>query len=123
MAGQIKPLRSPKPPSRRARAAVTISGAWLCDAVAIEPDVPVFWAWHDHSGPSRVAHGAAYATYVGCWNSKVRVVRGEDVLARSDDVKRRQVRRWARARVARRSIMSRSSSFRTGRIRARRLVR
>jgi hypothetical protein len=123
MAGQIKPVPSPKPPRRRARAAVTISGAWLCDAVAIEPDMPLFWAWHDHSGPSRVAHGAAYATYVGCWKSTVRVSRGEDVLARLDAVKRRHVRRSAYARVARRSIMSRSSSFRTRRIRARRLVR
>jgi hypothetical protein len=69
-----------------------ISGACLCGAVTVEVDVPVFWAWHDHSGASRVAHGAAYATYLGCWKSKVRVVRGEDALARFDDVARRQVR-------------------------------
>ena len=92
MAGQIKPGRSPKPPRRRARAAVTISGACLCGGIAIETDAPLFWAWHDHSEASRRAHGAAYATYVGRWRSKVRVVGGEGVLARFDDLKRRQVR-------------------------------
>jgi hypothetical protein len=92
MAGKIRPERNAKPPKPKLRAAATISGACLCGAVAIETDVPVFWAWHDHSGPSRVAHGAAYATYVGCWKSKVRVTRGEDVLSRFDDTERRQVR-------------------------------
>lgn len=67
------------------RAAAVISGACLCGAVEIETDVPVFWAWHDHSAPSRRAHGAAYATYVGCWRSKVRVVKGEGAIARFED--------------------------------------
>lgn len=92
MAGQIKPERSPKPPRRRARAAVTISGTCLCGVVAIETDAPLLWAWHEHSEASRPVHGAAYATYVGCWKSKVRVTGGEGVLARFDDLKRRQVR-------------------------------
>lgn len=92
MAQKIRAEPGAKPSRPKARAAAAISGACLCGAVAVEVDVPVFWAWHDHSGPSRVAHGAAYATYVGCWKSKVRVVRGEDVLARFDDVARRQVR-------------------------------
>jgi hypothetical protein len=81
-----------KPPKPRMRAAASISGACLCGAVAIAVDVPVFWAWHDHSGPSRRAHGAAYATYVGCWKSKVRVTRGEEMLSRFEDSERRQVR-------------------------------
>lgn len=67
------------------RAAAVISGACLCGAVEIETDVPVFWAWHDHSAESRRAHGAAYATYVGCWASKVRVVRGAGAIARFEE--------------------------------------
>jgi hypothetical protein len=57
----------------------------LCAAVEIEVALPVFWAWHDHSAASRRAHGAAYATYVGCWKSKVRVAKGEALLARFED--------------------------------------
>lgn len=57
----------------------------LCAAVEIEVTLPVFWAWHDHSAPSRRAHGAAYATYVGCWKSKVRVAKGETLLTRFED--------------------------------------
>jgi hypothetical protein len=64
----------------------------LRGTVAIETDMPVFWAWYDHSQASRRAHGAAYATYVGGWKSKVRGVGRQDVLARFDDLKRRQVR-------------------------------
>jgi hypothetical protein len=92
MPGKIKPERDARPPKPRMRAAATISGACLCGAVAIETGAPVFWAWHDHSEASRRAHGAAYATYAGCWKSKVRVVRGEGVLTRFEDVERRQVR-------------------------------
>jgi hypothetical protein len=92
MAGKIKPERATKPPKPRLNAAASITGSCLCGAVAIEVDVPVFWAWHDHSGPSRRAHGAAYATYVGCWKSKVRVVKGEDVVSRFEDKERGQVR-------------------------------
>lgn len=92
MAGKIKPERTAKAPKARLKAAASITGACLCGAVGIEVDVPVFWAWHDHSAPSRRAHGAAYATYVGCWKSKVRVAKGEEVLARFDDVERGQVR-------------------------------
>ena len=73
-------------------AAEVISGACLCGGVEIETDAPVFWAWHDHSTGSRRAHGAAYATYVGCWKSKVRVAKGEGLLARFEDRERKQVR-------------------------------
>src|SRR5262245_48192748 len=54
----------------------------LCGAVAIEVGTPVFWAWHDHSKASRIAHGAAYATYVGTYRSKVRIAKGEGSIAR-----------------------------------------
>jgi hypothetical protein len=51
-------------------------GQCLCGKVQIEIGMPAFWAWHDHSRTSRRAHGAAYATYVGCWRSRVRVTKG-----------------------------------------------
>src|SRR5262245_6859893 len=62
------------------KAAAVISGRCLCGAVEIETDVPVFWAWHDHSAASRTAHGAAYATYVGTYRSKLRINHGENEL-------------------------------------------
>ncbi len=74
-----KAAKDKKPPRAvKARGAGgTISGACLCGAVTIEVDVPVFWAWHDHSAASRKAHGSAYATYVGTYRSKCRIVEGE----------------------------------------------
>jgi len=92
MPGRIKAERKAGPPKPKMRSAATITGACLCGGVAIETDMPVFWAWHDHSEGSRKAHGAAYATYVGCWKSKVRVTHGEERLARFEDLARRQVR-------------------------------
>lgn len=58
------------------------AGQCLCRKVQVEIDMPAFWAWHDHSRASRRAHGAAYATYVGCWRSRFRVTKGERLLAR-----------------------------------------
>ncbi len=53
-----------------------------CGDVAVEIAAPAQWAWHDHSAPSRRAHGAAYATYVGTWKSRFRFVRGQECLTR-----------------------------------------
>lgn len=92
MPAKAKPERPARPPKAKMRAAEVISGVCLCGGVEIETDAPVFWAWHDHSAGSRRAHGAAYATYVGCWKSKVRVARGEGLLARFEDETRKQVR-------------------------------
>jgi hypothetical protein len=61
------------------------SGQCLCGRVAFEIDVPARWAWHDHSAPSRRAHGAAYATYVGSWRKRFRILSGEDVISRYQD--------------------------------------
>jgi hypothetical protein len=61
------------------------AGQCLCGKVQVEIDLPAFWAWHDHSSATRRAHGAAYATYVGCWKSKVRVTKGEKRLTRFTD--------------------------------------
>jgi hypothetical protein len=61
------------------------TGRCLCGAVAIEIDIPAFWAWHDHGRPSRLAHGAAYATYVGCWRKHVRITKGAKSIGRFVD--------------------------------------
>jgi len=68
------------------------TGACLCGAVEIEIAVPAFWAWHDHSRQSRRAQGCAYATYVGCWKSKVRIVKGQRSIRRFEEKATRAVR-------------------------------
>jgi hypothetical protein len=60
-------------------------GRCLCGAVTFEIEVPARWAWHDHSRASRLAHGAAYATYVGSWRKRFRLTGGEDAIARYED--------------------------------------
>jgi hypothetical protein len=60
-------------------------GRCLCGAVQIEIDVPARWAWHDHSGATRRAHGSAYATYVGSWRKRFRVTRGKTQITRFRD--------------------------------------
>jgi hypothetical protein len=69
----------------RKTSAGTATGECLCGKVQIEINVPAFWAWHDHSRASRRAHGAAYATYVGCWKSRFRVTKGARQLTRFTD--------------------------------------
>jgi hypothetical protein len=61
------------------------AGRCLCGTVVLEIDVPAFWAWHDHGTASRLAHGAAYATYVGCWRKHVRLTRGAKSVACYED--------------------------------------
>lgn len=63
----------------------TAQGRCLCGAVVIEIDFPAFWAWHDHSTASRRAHGAAYATYIGCWKKHVRIAKGEKKIGRFEE--------------------------------------
>ena len=57
----------------------------LCGKVRFEIDVPAFWAWHDHSLASRRAHGAVYATYVGSWRKRLRMLQGERNIRRFRD--------------------------------------
>jgi hypothetical protein len=64
---------------------VTAEGRCLCGEVRVEIGVPARWAWHDHSEASRRAHGAAYATYVGSYRSRFRVVEGEQNICRFKD--------------------------------------
>jgi hypothetical protein len=62
-----------------------VSGRCLCGAVELEIDFPAFWAWHDHSAASRRAHGAAYATYIGCWRKHARVAKGQRSITHFED--------------------------------------
>jgi hypothetical protein len=62
--------------------------------VEIEIDVPARWAWHDHSGATRRAHGAAYATYVGCWRSRFRVTKGQSGITAFRDAATATVRNF-----------------------------
>jgi hypothetical protein len=73
-----------KPVSAKIRKspAGVVAGRCLCGTVRLEIDFPAFWAWHDHSKATRHAHGAAYATYVGCWRSRVRITAGQDDITR-----------------------------------------
>ncbi|MBR0696928.1 GFA family protein [Bradyrhizobium lablabi] len=61
------------------------AGQCLCGQVRFEIDVPARWAWHDHTPASRRAHGAAYATYVGCWRKRFRITEGQNSLSRYED--------------------------------------
>ena len=65
-----------KPRARTAR------GGCACGAVRFEITPPAVWAWHDHGRTSRRAQGCAYATYVGSWKSKFRLLDGEDLITR-----------------------------------------
>ena len=78
--------------AKAAAAGGIASGQCLCGAVRLEIDVPARWAWHDHSAPSRRAHGAAYATYVGSWRKRFRVTAGEDAITRFEDQATKTVR-------------------------------
>lgn len=63
----------------------TAAGQCLCGSVVLEIDIPAFWVWHDHSEASQRAQGCAYATYVGCWRSRFRIVQGADDIHRFED--------------------------------------
>src|ERR1700761_3968125 len=63
----------------------TAAGQCLCGRVRLEIDFPARWAWHAHSCASRLAHGAAYATYVGSWRKRFRIIDGEEAITRYED--------------------------------------
>jgi hypothetical protein len=73
-----------------------VTGQCLCGAITFEIDYPARWAWHDHSHTSRIAHGAAYATYVGSWRKRFRVTAGESEITRYDDKKSGATRSFCR---------------------------
>ncbi len=73
-------------PKTAKASAVQAPGSCVCGQVRLEIDVPARWAWHDHSAASRHAQGSAYATYVGSWRSRFRVVDGAEHITRFEDV-------------------------------------
>lgn len=83
------------PKTKSAKAAQAI-GDCLCGAVRIEITVPAFWAWHDHSRASQRAQGCAYATYIGCWKSRVRVVKGNKSISAFEEPQTRAVRSFCK---------------------------
>ena len=84
------------PMTRRQPERAMVAGRCLCGAVAIEIGAPARWAWHDHTRASRIAHGAAYATYIGSWRSRFRVAEGEEHVARYEDAATRTARGFCR---------------------------
>ena len=64
---------------------IQAEGRCACGAVRLEIDVPAVWAWHDHSAASQRAQGCAYATYVGSWKSRFRILEGEAFVTRWED--------------------------------------
>ena len=78
------------------RSAVQAQGRCVCGAVRLEIDVPAVWAWHDHSDASRRALGAAYATWVGSWKSRFRLLDGEEDLTRYEDAEAGTTRSFCR---------------------------
>jgi hypothetical protein len=84
--------RRADPPKGDKRSAVQARAACVCGAVVLEIDVPGVWAWHDHAEASRRAQGCAYATYVGSWKRRFRILAGEAQLTRFEDPERRTTR-------------------------------
>ena len=84
----------------RSASATWLQGQCLCGNVELEIGVPARWAWHDHSEPSRRAHGAAYATYVGSYKSRFRITKGEASIARYEDMAAGRVRRFCKRSAA-----------------------
>jgi hypothetical protein len=66
--------------------------ACACGTVQLEIDLPAFWAWHDHSGASQRAQGCAYATYIGCWKSRMRVMKGRKNISCFEEPQTRALR-------------------------------
>jgi hypothetical protein len=81
MGGPVTKIAS----KRLRQSSATAAGRCACGAVRLEIDFPAFWAWHDHSRATQLAHGAAYATYVGVWKSRVRVTLGNNRIVRFKD--------------------------------------
>lgn len=75
---------------------VRVEGQCLCGAVRFAIDAPARWAWHDHTKASRMAHGAAYATYVGSWRKRFHLTAGEAEISRYEDKAARTVRSFCK---------------------------
>ena len=82
--------------SRKLSSSPVVTGQCLCGAVQFEMAYPAFWAWHDHSRASRLAHGAVYATYVGTWRKRFRITAGEREMNRFEEKATGAVRSFCR---------------------------
>ena len=82
--------------SRKLSSGPAVTGQCLCGAVQFEMEYPAFWAWHDHSRASRLAHGAVYATYVGTWRKRFRITAGEREINRFEEKETGAVRSFCR---------------------------
>ena len=82
--------------SRKLSSSLVVTGQCLCGAVQFEMEYPPFWAWHDHSRASRLAHGAVYATYVGTWRKRFRITAGEREINRFEEKETGAVRSFCR---------------------------
>lgn len=72
-------------------------GACLCGKITFEIDIPAVWAWHDHSPRTQHAHGAACATYIGTWRSRLRLTSGQTNLTTFTDPTNRQTRTFCKS--------------------------
>lgn len=79
-AGSARRSKSQDEGARRSN--VQAQGACACGGVRFEIDVPAVWAWHDHSAVTRAATAGPYATWVGSWKSRFRMLEGEDLVRR-----------------------------------------
>jgi hypothetical protein len=86
----------PASPPKAKRSAVQAQGRCVCGGVRFEIDVPAVWAWHDHGARSRHAQGCAYATYVGSWKSRFRMIAGEELISRYEEPESGAVRSFCR---------------------------
>ena len=82
--------------SRKLSSGPVVTGQCLCGAVQFELEYPAFWAWHDHSRASRLAHGAVYATYVGTWRKRFRITAGKRDINRFEEKETGAVRSFCR---------------------------
>jgi hypothetical protein len=95
--GRARLLRGTHPmKSRKLSSGPVVAGQCLCGAVQFEMEYPAFWAWHDHSRASRLAHGAVYATYVGTWRKRFRITAGEREINRFEEKETGAVRSFCR---------------------------
>jgi len=83
--------------ARKLSGRAVVSGQCLCGTVAFEMEYPAFWAWHDHSRASRLAHGDVYATYVGTWRKRFRITAGERAISRFEEQSTGAVRSFCRS--------------------------
>jgi hypothetical protein len=82
--------------ARKPAKRLDVEGSCVCGDIVIALEFPAFWAWHDHSPETRHAHGAAYATYVGAWKSRVRVLKGDAKLTRFENAEAGTLRSFCR---------------------------